>query len=633
MAGGVAVSVVVPVHNPGPAIENCLGSLVTQSLSAGDYEVIFVDDGSTDETPARLDALAAEHPNIHVFHEAASGWSGRPRNVGIDHAVGEYVFFCDHDDWLGPEALERMVAYAGETACDVLIPKMVGHDREVPRQLFVANQPDATLTDSLLMSSLTPHKLFRRSFLNRHGLRFPEGRRRLEDHVFVVAAYFLAAKIAVLSDYPCYHHIRRDDGANAAYDPTDPVEYLRYVGEVIDVIEAHTEPGPLRDLVLERPFGSELLGRVTRPRLFGSQPPEGQQHAFDAVRAMMLDRFPSSFDQRMPLVPRVRAAAVRDDSIDTLRELTRQVATLRGRAVLRSMTWRGDRWQAAIEAGARFEDGSSVELTPAGEGRWRADERLAPRDLADRFLLTTRQLTGSAVLVTVTNRTTDEEWYAPARFAAELREIDGDHAPARELIFTGTVDVDVMTLAGGRPLVDGLWDISLRFAFLGVGVHPRVGVDAATVRPLPTAAIIGPRPATVTPFLTDGHDKLTIDVGQRKRTVLDAILAGPIGPALVTEADLRIPVAVDVAPGAAPRSLRLSVLDGDATVGQCDAVLESAPSGGVLVVSPRVVVLGAMIGAGSYDLAARARAKDEPRLLGRATLDNAARITAVELGG
>src|SRR5919205_265381 len=83
-----------------------------QTLPADEYEAIFVDDGSTDDTPARLDALAAEHPHVRVEHIPNSGWPGKPRNVGIELARGEFVYFVDNDDWLGREALERLYSRA-----------------------------------------------------------------------------------------------------------------------------------------------------------------------------------------------------------------------------------------------------------------------------------------------------------------------------------------------------------------------------------------------------------------------------------------------------------------------------------------------------------------------------------------
>src|SRR5688500_9520058 len=85
------VSAIVPVFNPGSDIDDCIDSLLGQTLPAGELELIFVDDGSTDGTPARLDELAARHSHVKVQHIPNSGWPGKPRNLGIDMARGEYV--------------------------------------------------------------------------------------------------------------------------------------------------------------------------------------------------------------------------------------------------------------------------------------------------------------------------------------------------------------------------------------------------------------------------------------------------------------------------------------------------------------------------------------------------------------
>ena len=77
----VKVSVVVAVYNPGDNIQRLLASLDAQSLPVDEFEVVFVDDGSTDETPERLRAFAAGRPNVSVTTIPNSGWPGRPRNV------------------------------------------------------------------------------------------------------------------------------------------------------------------------------------------------------------------------------------------------------------------------------------------------------------------------------------------------------------------------------------------------------------------------------------------------------------------------------------------------------------------------------------------------------------------------
>src|SRR3954451_14180266 len=102
------VSVIVPVFDPGSDIDDLITSLLGQTLPPAELELIFVDDGSTDGTPARLDALAEQHRHVRVQHIPNSGWPGRPRNIGLDMADGDYVFFADNDDWLERDGLERL---------------------------------------------------------------------------------------------------------------------------------------------------------------------------------------------------------------------------------------------------------------------------------------------------------------------------------------------------------------------------------------------------------------------------------------------------------------------------------------------------------------------------------------------
>src|SRR3712207_4869816 len=213
----VKVSVVVPVYNPGRNIDDCIRSLVhDQTLPHDEYEAIFVDDGSTDETPARLDELAAEHPHVRVEHIPNSGWPGRPRNVGMDMARGEFVYFVDNDDWIGPEALARVHAAAVRDDADIVIGKVVGDGKYVPRNLFRQSRSGVSVYETnLLLGLLTPHKLFRKALLEEHGIRFPEGRRRLEDHIFTMHAYFHARGVTILADYPCYHWVLRAGDDNA----------------------------------------------------------------------------------------------------------------------------------------------------------------------------------------------------------------------------------------------------------------------------------------------------------------------------------------------------------------------------------------------------------------------------------
>ena len=145
---------------------------------------------------------------------------------------------------------------------DIVVGKVVGHSKPVPRTLFRRNLEEAKLDWPPLLRMLTPHKLFRKALLVEHGIRFPEGRRRLEDHVFVVHAFFHARRISVLADYACYHWVLRAADTNASWQQLDPVGYFQNVREVLDVVDEHTEPGELRDQMSVHWYRSKMLSRV-----------------------------------------------------------------------------------------------------------------------------------------------------------------------------------------------------------------------------------------------------------------------------------------------------------------------------------------------------------------------------------
>ena len=333
-----AVSVIVPVFNPGADFDDCVASLLGQTMRPGELELIFVDDGSTDGTPARLDALAAEHPHVRVVHTPNSGWPGRPRNIGIELARGEYVYFVDNDDWLEHDAIERMHAAARRDAADVVIGKVVGHGRTVPRALFRESVHGVPFDSARFLALLTPHKLFRRETLDVHGIRFPEGRRRLEDHLFVVHAYFHAARISVLADRPYYHWMLRDRARHASSRRIDPEGYFANVREVLDLVVEHTEPGPLRDGLLSHWYRGKMLGRVGGGG-FRRRDDEFNRRLVAVIRALALDRYDESVHERLAFNLRVRSLLLRAGRYDALQQLAELESGLR--AVVRARV-RGD---------------------------------------------------------------------------------------------------------------------------------------------------------------------------------------------------------------------------------------------------------------------------------------------------
>ena len=464
MGGGEAnvpavlkVSAIVPVYNPGSHMDDCIRTLVSQSLPRDEYEVIFVDDGSTDGTGERLDALAAEHPHVRVEHIPNSGWPGRPRNVGIDMARGEFVYFVDNDDWLGKEALERLYDRAAATGADVVVGKVVGHGRRIPRVIFARNRDDVALDWPPLLTMLTPHKLFRRALLTEHGIRYPEGPRRLEDHPFVIHAYLHAQRIAILADYPVYHWAFRDRDQNASAQRVDPVGYFDNLREVLDLVEEHMEPGERRDALLAHWYRSKLLRSIGSRKLLGRhQADEAYSRAMHAeIERLARERYGERFRRYLPYTLRLRAHLLLEGTYEQLVELARHHVGVDARTVVRSVRPRGRGFAITVEAevtGAEYvQDGERLRwVPPAGlEGAF-----------AESDLDVTEEFERSRVRVILRSAADASEYVVPGPTRARLRdgrpflEAEGRLSPRKA--------------AGGGRLPAGEWELHAQVSLPGV---------------------------------------------------------------------------------------------------------------------------------------------------------------------
>ena len=100
------LSIIIPVYQVEQTLRRCIDSVLSQSFS--DWEMILVDDGSTDESPKICDEYVKNYDKIHVIHKQNGGLSDA-RNVGIEHAKGTYITFVDSDDYLGDDTLKKVM--------------------------------------------------------------------------------------------------------------------------------------------------------------------------------------------------------------------------------------------------------------------------------------------------------------------------------------------------------------------------------------------------------------------------------------------------------------------------------------------------------------------------------------------
>lgn len=112
------LSVIIPIYNVEDALLRCVDSVLKQDL--GDYEVLLIDDGSTDNSGKMADDVAAAYEKITVYHKENGGLSDA-RNFGIDHSSGEYITFIDSDDEVSPHSLSLLMeAIEQHLDCDIL---------------------------------------------------------------------------------------------------------------------------------------------------------------------------------------------------------------------------------------------------------------------------------------------------------------------------------------------------------------------------------------------------------------------------------------------------------------------------------------------------------------------------------
>ncbi|GGX26223.1 hypothetical protein GCM10010297_54480 [Streptomyces malachitofuscus] len=318
---GPTVSVVIPVYNAGDHLEECLQSIADQSIGFDRLEIVAVDDASTDRSADLLDAWAARHPGrVRVVRlEENTGAPGGPRNRGIEEATGEFLFFADPDDRLGAEALERMVGAARRGDSDVVLGRIRGVGRKAPVTPFRKNVEGGDLFSCKAVWTLTAHKLFRRTLVEEHRLRFAEGVRLAEEQMFVVPAYLHARSISVVADYDCYHLIHRDGFPHLTHEVPDPASFYANLRDVLGVVVDHVPPGSRRNSLLYRWLTLEILGRFKEP--FAELPDGARALHVKLAGQLVRDYAPPELVAELPPLSRLRCLLLSQGAVEELTAL------------------------------------------------------------------------------------------------------------------------------------------------------------------------------------------------------------------------------------------------------------------------------------------------------------------------
>lgn len=244
------VSIVIPIYNGEKFIKKCLDSILEQSFR--DFEIIVVNDGSTDKSMEILEAYRTSDQRIKLIHIENQGVSNA-RNVGISQAEGDYILFVDADDWLGMDALDNLVQGIEMTGADLVIGdfvKIIG-SKTVPsehRNYFSGSTHfgPKKLTQYLRTYFMKPNRfplfvyswgrLFKTDIIKKHNLKFDTNLKTYEDVKFNFQ-YMTHVDSIFYLDKLVYHHLVHEDFSSASLIAKNPSDIFGYLAAMKQAVE------------------------------------------------------------------------------------------------------------------------------------------------------------------------------------------------------------------------------------------------------------------------------------------------------------------------------------------------------------------------------------------------------------
>lgn len=213
--GHIKLSVIIPSYNVELYIKRCAESTLNQNLSKDEYEVIFVNDGTKDNSVEVLNKAIdfEKYPNFHIYNKENGGLSSA-RNFGLDKAHGDYVWFVDSDDWIEPNCLAKIVKKLNEINPDILY--IYADEYEGNKVYKRGNFNDFGVVsgkyflENIKKYNCAPFYIYKRSYLFEHGFMFHLGLLH-EDNEFTPKVLYHAAAVTSIEGY--FYHIFRHPGS------------------------------------------------------------------------------------------------------------------------------------------------------------------------------------------------------------------------------------------------------------------------------------------------------------------------------------------------------------------------------------------------------------------------------------
>lgn len=232
------ISIILNVYNGEKYIKRCIDSILFQTYH--NFELLIVDDGSTDATAKIIDNYPPTSGKVKVFHTENKGLSGS-RRFGLSKAIGEYLIFIDCDDWVEPDWLECLITAIQEQNADLAIcdyfEDYSGHSKyiEVCTREFVQDYVGDLMHGRTWC--VVWNKLIKTDIVRRYNIEFLENLRYWEDVPFSVSYALYCNRIAYVHN-PLYHYIKTNSESLTATD-NHQIAFNKCRVKAVEMIEKH----------------------------------------------------------------------------------------------------------------------------------------------------------------------------------------------------------------------------------------------------------------------------------------------------------------------------------------------------------------------------------------------------------
>lgn len=239
------LSIIIPVFQAEKYLKSCVNSVLKQTFA--DFELILVNDGSTDKSPDICEEYAQMDARVKIIHQANKGQAAA-RNRGIDNSAGKYIGFMDNDDIIAPDMFEILVENIEAARADISSCSFIQQNEKGEKQHDVHDYKRYTFSNIEGMEQLLSRtkldiyvwtKIYDRQFIDQRQIRFEEGKND-EDMLFNYLAFTFSKK-CIFEDNPLYIYNHRDNSASRVFPQKDLEKYLRGTLYRVNKIETGTK--------------------------------------------------------------------------------------------------------------------------------------------------------------------------------------------------------------------------------------------------------------------------------------------------------------------------------------------------------------------------------------------------------